>query len=84
LGKIKVILENNKLVMYRSSILVRDLRHWHYDTFRALCRDRAVETRMGQTFITFRINSQSGVSELSMGDILNFKRLPDSKADAVK
>ncbi|MDO9528280.1 MAG: serine hydrolase [Syntrophales bacterium] len=84
LGKIKVILENNNLVMYRSSILVSDLTHWHYDTFRAVCRDRAVETRMGQTFITFRLNSQGGVSEVNMGDMLNFKRLPDSKTAVVK
>jgi hypothetical protein len=84
LGKIKVILENNNLFMYRSSILVSDLTHWHYDTFRAVCRDQAVETRMGQTFITFRINSKGVVSELNMGDILNFKRLPDSKTAVAK
>lgn len=85
LGKIKIVLENNNLVMYRSSTLVRDLTHWHYDTFRAVCRDRAVEIKNGSDLCyLFRINSQGGVSEVIMGGVLDFKRLPASKTAAEK
>jgi len=83
-GKAKVSLEKNSLVLRLSSHLVSDLIHWHYDTFRAACRDRVAEARMGPNFVTFGINSQGTVSEMNMSDTLIFKRLPDSKSGGAK
>jgi hypothetical protein len=83
-GKVKVSLEKNSLVLRLSSHLVSDLIYWHYNTFRAVCRDRVAEERMGPTFVTFGINSLGTVSEMNMSDMLTFKRIPDSKSGEAK
>ncbi|TSA56425.1 MAG: serine hydrolase [Planctomycetaceae bacterium] len=83
-GKVRISLEKNRLVLRLSSILVNDLSHWDYDTFRGTCRDRVAGARLGPTFFTFGINSQGKVSEMKMNDMMIFKRLTDSTAGKAK
>ncbi len=83
-GRVKVSVEKDRLVLQLSSHLIFNLTHWHYDTFRAACRDHVAETRMGPTFMTFRTDGQGTVSEMNMNDMLMFRRLPDSKSGGAK
>jgi CubicO group peptidase (beta-lactamase class C family) len=77
-GKVRVSLEENRLVVHLSSVLAYDLSHWNYDTFRAACRDRYAGARMGPIFFSFNISGQGAVAEMKMNDAMIFKRLPDA------
>lgn len=67
-GDVKVTLEKDKdrehLVLTFGSF-VHDLAHWHYDTFRGTCRDRAVTEKR---LFTFVLNAQGKIAEVKLAD----------------
>jgi len=83
-GKIKVVLEDDHLVLHFSSALVGDLRHWNFDTFYATWRDRVADIRGVKHMVTFTIDAQGKVSEMKRDVSWNplsskeitFKRVP--------
>jgi CubicO group peptidase (beta-lactamase class C family) len=73
-GDVKVELdEAGKLVVRYGRAFTGDLEHWHYDTFQATWRDRA----LGKILITFTLNSQGKVDALKIPIMTDFKRAPD-------
>jgi CubicO group peptidase (beta-lactamase class C family) len=73
-GEATVRSEGSGLVFQFGS-LVADLAHWHYDTFRAIWRQR----RLGKSYITFTLDETGKVDELRAVDLATFKREPDGK-----
>jgi CubicO group peptidase (beta-lactamase class C family) len=63
-GKVTVTLEGGTLVlrMTHSPALVADLRHWQYDTFRAVFREKTVP----DAYVTFAIGLDGQVERVTM------------------
>jgi CubicO group peptidase (beta-lactamase class C family) len=83
-GRVAVSLEGDHLVLRLGSQLIADLAHWHYETFRARMRDRALEAIRGATLITFGTGAKGAVSSMNLGDALLFERVPEQKPGAAK
>ena len=61
-GTVKVRHEGGKLILDDGPERIADLEHWHHDTFRATWRDRV----LGRSFVTFALNHDGSVREMSM------------------
>jgi len=79
-GKISVATEGDHLVFRYSSMLVGDMEHWQYDTFRTSWRDQVANERSGEFFITFNLDENGTAKELNMTDLFTFERVPESQA----
>jgi CubicO group peptidase (beta-lactamase class C family) len=67
-GEIEVRSDGGKLAMHRPAAFVADLEHWHYDTFRAKYRDRAIEPHL----MTFRLDIAGNVASLEIPQFAEF------------
>jgi CubicO group peptidase (beta-lactamase class C family) len=83
-GRVAVSLEGDHLVLRLGSHLIGDMAHWHYETFRATMRDRAMEAMKGATFVTFGMDGKGAVSSMNLNDALTFARVPERKPGATK
>ena len=73
-GEFHVRKGDGRLVVHYGPGLVADLEHWHFDTFRAVWRQKEV----GKAFVTFHIGTDAKPEELVVdfeGPII-FKRTP--------
>ena len=77
-GEIRVTRENDRLVMSFGPEYVGDLSHWHYDTFEAVYRNKA----LGRGFVTFKLNHQGQVTGLEIPDLATFNRVPGTAVTA--
>jgi CubicO group peptidase (beta-lactamase class C family) len=77
-GDVKIELVNDRLVARYGKAFVGDLEHWHYDTFRAIWRNRY----LGKAFVTFALGTDGKPTELQVENLADFKRAPE-KADSV-
>jgi CubicO group peptidase (beta-lactamase class C family) len=68
----KIAMENDVLVMSDCTGNVRDLEHWHYDTFRATARDPNMFTS-APLYINFILDTSGRVGELKVQGVV-FKR----------
>lgn len=77
-GELKVKLQKGKLVASLGPAFVTDLEHWHYDTFRAVFRDRTMDKGM----MTFALGGDGKVAEAKVdgfeGEEVTFKRAADA------
>jgi len=71
-GEMTVAEEGGHLVLRAGTWAVADLQHWHYDTFRAVWRDR----ELGTDFATFVTDAAGKVATLSVKDWATFGRAP--------
>ncbi|HEY2894308.1 MAG TPA: serine hydrolase [Pirellulales bacterium] len=69
-GPATVAWKDGKLTIDRDGSLPADLEHWHYDTFRAKYKDKAVEPQL----ITFELDSTGKVSAVEIPELGRFKR----------
>lgn len=72
-GELRLVAEQGRLVAHHGEF-VGDLEHWHYDTFRAVWRDRA----LGKSFLTFSLGSDGAATELvaELSETIRLRRLP--------
>jgi hypothetical protein len=77
-GEVQVKDEKGKLVLQFGPSFVYDLEHWHYDTFRGKCRDRAID----KALVTFTLDAKGKVSRVQLQQDddpdLIFKRAEDA------
>jgi CubicO group peptidase (beta-lactamase class C family) len=71
-GDAVVALENGHLVMKVGAPLAADLEHWHYNTFRAVARDKT----MGKLFVNFALASDGKVASMKIDGLTEFMRRP--------
>ena len=66
-GDVTIALENDKLVMRfgHTPLLVGELEHWQYDTFKAHWRDRTIE----DAFVTFTLNPDGSIDHFTMAAV---------------
>lgn len=66
-GEVSVRLEKGKLVLYmkHTPSMVADLRHWQFDTFKAVFRG----TTIPDAFVTFILNSEGKVDSVNMAAV---------------
>lgn len=90
-GDVSIKLEDGRLVLRfsRTPALVGDLEHWHYDTFVARWRDRALNA---DAFVTFALKPDGSIEQMKMAAVspltdfsfdfhdLLFKPAPESKS----
>lgn len=74
-GEVKVAESGGRLVLTYGPAFVGDLEHWHYDTFRARWRDRA----LGKALVTFALGQDAKVSGVSIENVGRFER--EDRAD---
>jgi uncharacterized protein DUF3471 len=67
-GDLEVRLENDKLIMTHGAAFTADLEHWHYDTFRAKYRDKAVESQ----WVSFHLDSAGKVAAIAVPELAEF------------
>lgn len=67
-GKVEVLKRNNELILrlWDSTDLEAKLEHWHYDTFRAVWKNRA----MREEFMQFHLDKSGKVSALDFEFVL--------------
>ncbi len=73
-GPIKISKQGEKLVFSYGENLVGDMTHWHYDSFMVSWRDALAQVQPGNILVTFAINHDAQVAEVSIGDRLTFVR----------
>ena len=63
-GKARITAENGKLVlqMTRTPLMVGELSHWQYNTFKAVFRDNTIP----DAFVTFAMKADGTISEMTM------------------
>jgi hypothetical protein len=71
-GDAVVALENGHLVMKVGAPLTADLEHWHYNTFRAVARDKT----MGKLFVNFALGTDGKVASMKVDGVTEFMRRP--------
>lgn len=69
-GKAAIRLEDDHLV-FHYGLLVADLEHWHYDTFKATWRPPFY----GIDLVTFALDNQTRVDDMKVTDFADFKRI---------
>ena len=79
-GDARVQLENGKLALTFGKTFDGELEHWHYDTFRAHWKDRA----LGQGFVTFALDADGKVKTVDIDGIGTMGRKPDAVSTAQK
>jgi CubicO group peptidase (beta-lactamase class C family) len=72
-GEMTVTEESGHLVLRFGTWASADLEHWHFDTFRAVWRDR----ELGTDVVTFAAAADGKVSRLTVKDLAEFERAPD-------
>ena len=77
-GDAKVRAENGRLFMSYGKYFDGELEHWHYDTFRAIWKERM----LGKTFVTFALDADGRVKSADVEGMTTFNRRPDA-ADTV-
>jgi CubicO group peptidase (beta-lactamase class C family) len=75
-GDVTVRLENGTLTLSYGGESDGVLQHWHYDTFRAVWKNRL----LGKPMVTFTIDATPKVAALKLENIGDFVRVP-AKAD---
>jgi hypothetical protein len=75
-GDMTVRVDNGKLLLAYGGESDGELEHWHYDTFRAIWKNRL----LGKPMITFFIDGTPTVASLRLENIGEFVRVP-AKAD---
>jgi CubicO group peptidase (beta-lactamase class C family) len=75
-GDMSVRVENGKLTIDYAGASGGELEHWHYDTFRAVWRNRL----LGKSMVTFSIDGTAKVSSMKVDNLSEFFRVP-AKAD---
>jgi CubicO group peptidase (beta-lactamase class C family) len=89
-GRIKLTQEGDHLVLQYGAHLVGDLAHWHYDTFRLTWRDEAADSKIapdsdqGAALVPFTLDALGKVTGFSLGDMADFKRVPEPKEASQK
>ena len=73
-GEMTVAEAAGRLVLSHGTWATADLEHWHYDTFRAVWRDR----ELGRDFVTFATDVDGKVSRISVKDMGEFARADDA------
>jgi hypothetical protein len=69
-GPATVTLKEGKLTIDRDGSFPAELEHWHYDTFRARYKDKALEPQL----INFELDSSGKVSAVEIPELGRFKR----------
>ena len=69
-GNVTVRVENGRLLLNYGTASDAELEHWHYDTFRAVWRNRL----LGKSMVTFAIDATPNVSALTIENIGGFLR----------
>lgn len=64
-GTVEIRLDGTRLVLRRSSFLQADLEHWHFDTFRAVWRNRWI----GDELVTFGLGPDGNAASLEIGAV---------------
>ncbi len=72
-GETQVAYEEGALVVRYGGAFEGDLEHWHYDTFRAIWRDRI----LGKSLLRFSLDNEGKVAELNVENIGDFSRMPE-------
>lgn len=72
-GDAVVTMENGHLVARVGAPIVADLEHWHYNTFRAVARDRA----LGKLFVNFALGTDGKVASMKVEGMTEFQKRPD-------
>jgi CubicO group peptidase (beta-lactamase class C family) len=72
-GRVTVTFEKGSLVLNAGPAFVADLEHWHYNTFRAIWRDRF----LGRGFVTYQLNPQGKAETLDVDGLAEFRRVPE-------
>ena len=75
-GDVVVRAGNGKLAISYGGESEGELEHWHYDTFRAVWRNRL----LGKSMATFVIDGTAKVSEMKIENLADFRRVA-AKAD---
>jgi hypothetical protein len=73
-GEIKVAKEGEGLTMTFGPHFTGDLKHWHYDTFESVWRNRA----QGRGTVMFMVDARGQVSALEIPGLATFSRIPGS------
>jgi hypothetical protein len=73
-GEMTVVEEGAHLVLRFGDWATADLQHWHYDTFRAVWRDR----EFGTDFATFVTDVDGKVSKVAIKDMAEFVRADEA------
>ena len=73
-GDATVKVEGDKLTLSYGNSLYGDLEHWHYDTFRAIWRNRA----LGKAFTTFALGADGKVKSVDVENLGTFGRKPEA------
>lgn len=71
-GQIKVTKENDQLAVTFGPAYTGELRHWHYDTFEAVWRNRA----LGRGMMSFTVDARGQVAALEIPGLATFGRIP--------
>jgi hypothetical protein len=77
-GEIKVVKEGEGLTMRFGPEFTGDLKHWHYDTFESVWRNKA----QGRGMVSFIIDGRGQVSGLEIPGLAIFGRVPGTGAVA--
>jgi|RhiMetdeSRZDD1v2_1073273.scaffolds.fasta_scaffold44283_2 CubicO group peptidase (beta-lactamase class C family) len=75
-GDVTVRLQNDKLAISYGGESDGELEHWHYDTFRAVWKNRL----LGKSMVTFTIDGTPKVGSMNIENLADFRRVP-GKAD---
>ncbi|HEU4452468.1 MAG TPA: serine hydrolase [Longimicrobium sp.] len=70
-GELKVTHEGGKLVAAMGGAFVGDLEHWHYNTFRARWRNRA----LGRAMLNFTLGFDGKPSRVDLQNVGEFRRV---------
>lgn len=77
-GEIRVIREGEGLTLTFGPHFTGDLKHWHFDTFEAVWRNRA----QGRGTVMFTIDARGQVAALEIPGLATFSRVPGSGSTA--
>jgi CubicO group peptidase (beta-lactamase class C family) len=70
-GEVKVTHEGGRLVATRGPAFVGDLEHWHYNTFRARWRNRA----LGSGMLNFSLGFDGKPAQVELENVGEFRRV---------
>jgi hypothetical protein len=72
-GEAGVAQEDGRLVLRYGQGLLGDLEHWHFDTFRAVWRDRL----LGDALVPFALDARGRAARLTLPMMGEFRRPPE-------
>jgi hypothetical protein len=71
-GNVTVRVENGKLALKYAKLSEAELAHWHYDTFRAMWRNRL----LARSMVTFILDGNAKVASVKIENLAEFIRQP--------